>query len=159
MNRYYGLIVLSLVYSSCIHSSSQPSSPEESFRINYYGTINGRDVEYINISGLTENIVFYEKPDQQNKNPQGVSVKKDLSDISTIILPEGGVRVSKYDGTEYVEIIVRDNVGNSRTLLIPKTKKISGKEKDNSWTEVDFQSLNKLEIKGASCKKKSESKA
>jgi hypothetical protein len=158
MNIYYVFLLLTCLYSCYTQPSSQASTSPGHYKINYIGTLNGKDVEYINISGLTDKIIFYEKPAQQNKDPKGIEIEKDLSDIKSITIAEGDA-VAKYAGEYFVEVVVRDHVGNSTPLLIPQSKQARGHLTDNSWMNVSFGSLQKLDIIKADCGKKSEPKS
>jgi hypothetical protein len=153
MKKIISLLVASSALIFLMQSSSQQSISNDALKINYQGMLNGQPVEHITINGLNQQIKFRIKPDSQTKNPSMDTKKIDLDLIKSITLPGGKLTISKYNGTDYVEIIVNYKKGGAELFLMETTKKIITKDKDGTERETFFPALVDLEITGVSCEK------
>lgn len=152
--KKYNIIFYSLI--SCtflIQSSSQQSISKDGLKINYTGFLNGAPVEHITINGINEKIKFYIKPTDQTQNPALDSKTIDLGLIKSITLPEKKVHIAKYNGTNYMDIIVSYNDGGADPFVIETSKEIITMDDKGSERHTKFPALSSLEITGISCKK------
>src|SRR5579885_1038284 len=138
--------------------SSPTSVNDTGSKTNYFGSINDQDVENITISGLTDHIYFYNKPnlegvsDIENIDPKHDRTEKSLADIKAIKLPRGKRIFSKYRNQEYIEVVVIDKNGDEHTYLVEKNRMVSGKlPKGAGKRDVFFDALNSVDIKGEVC--------
>lgn len=136
------------------HFSSEESVTSKHLKINYTGKINGTEVEHIAISGLNQAIRFYTLPARQDVDPSHEYDEKDLDAIESIA-PASNSSIRKFNGKDYVQIIVTSKSGKRSDYLVETTRNITGIEKDGSTKKVVlFDSLKSVEIDPLACAKK-----
>jgi hypothetical protein len=153
MKKYIILLYSLVLLPFLIQSSSQQSISKDGLKINYTGFLNSAPVEHITINGLNEKIKFYIKPADQTQNPALDSKTIDLGLIKSITLPEKKVHIAKYNGTDYMDIMVSYNDGGADPFVIETTKEIITMDDKGSERHTKFPALTSLEITGVSCKK------
>jgi hypothetical protein len=151
--------ILSLVLGIVLAGFSSPASVNDtSSKVNFYGSLNGQDIENITISGLTDHIYFYNKPKVENRldhdktDPKHDRTAKSLSEIKSISLPGGKRIFSKYGNQEYIEVLLTNHDGKEHTYLVEKNRMVSGKlPKGEGKRDVFFDALESVDIKGEVC--------
>ena len=148
-------IVLALIALIFLpHFSSEESVTNKHLKINYTGKLNGTEVEHLAISSMNQGIRFYSLPTRQDVDPSHEYDEKDLDTIESIA-PASSSPIRKFNGTDYVQIVVTGKSGKRSDYLVEKTRSITGIEKDGTTKKVVlFDSLKSLEIDPLACPKK-----
>lgn len=164
IKKMVGIVVLMMV---CSHYSSQQVSGDrkEKPEVNFYGTLldtsgHRYPVENITIGGRYKDITVYQKPANNDINPDINKTKFDLADITMMRsiwdkTPQADGAIKKiltYDKRDYIEIEItlHDQLIGHR-YIIERYKKIYCDEVSGITSlekEISFEALNELQIDG-----------
>ena len=103
---------------------------------------------------LTRRYVFIPYRLDKDVDPSHEYDEKDLDAIESIA-PASNSSIRKFNGKDYVQIIVTSKSGKRSDYLVETTRNITGIEKDGSTKKVVlFDSLKSVEIDPLACAKK-----
>jgi len=152
------VMILGALFLCAQYSTQESIDVDEKPPVNFYGTVIDytnvtESVNYITISGRYNEIPFYRKPKDSNKNPMRNKTDLNLKDIDEIrVVPKPqGSSLLKFDKRNYieVEVITNDPRKTKHNYIVEEGREVicwlvHGKGK----REIGFHDLKQLKIDG-----------